>query len=79
MPIVYTYVYIQATKTCFFTSQPIGVLRPPTTQKLDLLDQHGYIHWPHSRDGAGPGFPRRFTYNHAHAIQHVLAFEQRFF
>ena len=30
----------------------------PTTQKLDLLDQHGYIHWPHAREGAGPGFPR---------------------
>jgi site-specific DNA-methyltransferase (adenine-specific) len=29
-----------------------------TTQKLDLLDQHGCIHWPHSREGAGPGFPR---------------------
>src|SRR5665647_197019 len=28
MPIVYTHVYIQATKTWFFTSQPNGVLRP---------------------------------------------------
>src|ERR1035441_10172139 len=30
MPIVYTHVYIQATKTWFFTSQPNGVLRPKT-------------------------------------------------
>jgi len=29
-----------------------------TTQKLDLLDQHGYIHWPQAREGSGPGFPR---------------------
>jgi DNA modification methylase len=28
-----------------------------TTEKLDLLDKHGYIHWPHQRDG-GSGFPR---------------------
>ena len=29
-----------------------------TTQKLDLLDKHGYIHWPHKRGGKEPGFPR---------------------
>jgi site-specific DNA-methyltransferase (adenine-specific) len=29
-----------------------------TTQKLDVLDQHGFIHWPQSREGSGPGFPR---------------------
>ena len=28
-----------------------------TTEKLDLLDKHGYIHWPHQRIG-GSGFPR---------------------
>jgi hypothetical protein len=37
MPIVYTYVYIQATKTCFFTSQPIGVLRPTETTLSESL------------------------------------------
>ena len=29
-----------------------------TTQKLDLLNEHGYIHWPKSRSGHGEGFPR---------------------
>jgi DNA modification methylase len=29
-----------------------------TTQKLDLLDKHGYIHWPKARSGQGEGFPR---------------------
>jgi site-specific DNA-methyltransferase (adenine-specific) len=29
-----------------------------TTQKLDVLDEHGYIHWPKSRDRHGEGFPR---------------------
>jgi len=28
-----------------------------TTQKLDVLDDHGFIHWPTSRTG-GQGFPR---------------------
>ncbi len=29
-----------------------------TTAKLDLLDEHGFIHWPQSRSGPGSGFPR---------------------
>jgi site-specific DNA-methyltransferase (adenine-specific) len=29
-----------------------------TTQKLDLLDERGFIHWPQTRDGKGSGFPR---------------------
>jgi site-specific DNA-methyltransferase (adenine-specific) len=29
-----------------------------TTEKLDLLDKHGFIHWPHKRSGKGEGFPR---------------------
>jgi hypothetical protein len=29
-----------------------------TTEKLSLLDEHGFIHWPQSRDGTGGGFPR---------------------
>jgi len=29
-----------------------------TTQKLDLLDEHGFIHWPQTRSGTGKGFPR---------------------
>jgi DNA modification methylase len=29
-----------------------------TTEKLDLLDQHGFIHWPRARSGKGAGFPR---------------------
>jgi site-specific DNA-methyltransferase (adenine-specific) len=29
-----------------------------TTQKLDVLDKHGCIHWPHKRSGPGEGFPR---------------------
>lgn len=29
-----------------------------TTDKLDLLDRHGYIHWPRGRTGKGKGFPR---------------------
>ena len=29
-----------------------------TTQKLDLLDEHHYIHWPKARSGHGEGFPR---------------------
>jgi site-specific DNA-methyltransferase (adenine-specific) len=29
-----------------------------TTQKLDLLDLHGYLHWPQRRGGERPSFPR---------------------
>jgi len=29
-----------------------------TTEKLDVLDEHGFIHWPRSRSGGGSGFPR---------------------
>jgi DNA modification methylase len=29
-----------------------------TTEKLDLLDKHGYIHWPQQRGVGGSGFPR---------------------
>lgn len=29
-----------------------------TTEKLDVLDKHGCIHWPHKRGGQGEGFPR---------------------
>ena len=29
-----------------------------TTQKLDVLDEHGFIHWPKTRDGLSSGFPR---------------------
>jgi site-specific DNA-methyltransferase (adenine-specific) len=29
-----------------------------TTEKLDLLDEHGFIHWPQTRGGTGGGFPR---------------------
>jgi DNA modification methylase len=46
----------------------------PTTQKLDVLDQHGYIHWPHSREGAGPGFPRFKRYlSEGAPVQDVIA------
>ena len=34
-----------------------GARKLSTTAKLDLLDQHGYIHWPRHR-GEGSGFPR---------------------
>ena len=37
MPIVYTHVYIKATKTWLFTSQPNGVLRPILTTTSDSL------------------------------------------
>ena len=29
-----------------------------TTEKLELLEQHGFIHWPRARSGKGEGFPR---------------------
>ncbi|MEO5961235.1 MAG: site-specific DNA-methyltransferase [Opitutaceae bacterium] len=29
-----------------------------TTEKLDVLDANGLIHWPKSRSGTGEGFPR---------------------
>ena len=29
-----------------------------TTEKLDLLDEHGFIHWPQTRSGKSGGFPR---------------------
>lgn len=29
-----------------------------TTKKLDVLDEHGFIHWPRPRSGEGSGFPR---------------------
>ena len=29
-----------------------------TTQKLDLLDSHGYLHWPQKRVADHPSFPR---------------------
>jgi DNA modification methylase len=29
-----------------------------TTEKLDVLDKHGCIHWPKKRSGLGEGFPR---------------------
>ena len=29
-----------------------------TTQKLDLLDAHGFLHWPKQRSGSPGGFPR---------------------
>src|SRR5271169_890521 len=34
MPIVYTNVYIPATKSCLFTPHPIGVLRPTCTGRI---------------------------------------------
>src|ERR1035437_202385 len=43
MPIVYTHVYIQATKTWFFTSQPNGVLRPLCQRQGQV--SHTHIHW----------------------------------
>jgi hypothetical protein len=29
-----------------------------TTEKLDVLEEHGFIHWPKTRSGTGSGFPR---------------------
>ena len=39
-----------------------------TTQKLDLLDSKGYIHWPKARSGSGEGFPRFKRYLSAGAV-----------
>ncbi|MFB3828358.1 MAG: site-specific DNA-methyltransferase [Bryobacteraceae bacterium] len=44
-----------------------------TTAKLDLLDEHGYIHWPRKRAGEGEGFPRFKRYLSAGArVQDVI-------
>lgn len=46
-----------------------------TTEKLDLLDEHGFIHWPKRRSGTGTtgGFPRFKRYLSAGAtIQDVI-------
>jgi DNA methylase/NACHT-associated inactive restriction endonuclease len=44
-----------------------------TTQKLDLLDAHGCIHWPRQRSGKSPGFPRFKRYLSAGSrIQDVI-------
>jgi len=44
-----------------------------TTQKLDLLDEHGCIHWPKSRSGHGEGFPRFKRYlSEGVAVQDVI-------
>ena len=32
--------------------------RLTTTQKLDVLNEHGFIHWPKARSGGASGFPR---------------------
>ncbi|HEX3747671.1 MAG TPA: DNA methyltransferase [Bryobacteraceae bacterium] len=45
----------------------------PTTQKLDLLDENGFIHWPKSRSGDGEGFPRFKRYlSEGVAVQDVI-------
>jgi site-specific DNA-methyltransferase (adenine-specific) len=44
-----------------------------TTEKLDLLDEHGFIHWPQTRSGSGKGFPRFKRYLSAGApVQDVV-------
>jgi site-specific DNA-methyltransferase (adenine-specific) len=44
-----------------------------TTEKLDLLDKHGFIHWPQTRSGTGAGFPRFKRYLSAGApVQDVV-------
>jgi len=45
-----------------------------TIEKLDLLDEHGFIHWPRTRSGHGAGFPRfkRFL-SEGTALQDVIA------
>ncbi len=44
-----------------------------TTEKLDLLDEHGFIHWPQMRGGTGTGFPRFKRYLSAGApVQDVV-------
>ncbi len=44
-----------------------------TTEKLDLLDEHGFIHWPQTRSGTGSGFPRFRRYLSAGApVQDVV-------
>jgi DNA modification methylase len=44
-----------------------------TTEKLDLLDKHGFIHWPQMRSGTGSGFPRFKRYLSAGApVQDVV-------
>ncbi len=44
-----------------------------TTEKLDLLDEHGFIHWPQTRGGTGAGFPRFKRYLSAGApVQDVV-------
>jgi site-specific DNA-methyltransferase (adenine-specific) len=45
-----------------------------TTEKLDVLDEHGLIHWPKSRSGAGSGFPRFKRYlSIGAAVQDVIS------
>jgi DNA modification methylase len=44
-----------------------------TREKLDLLDEHGYIHWPKSRSKTGAGFPRFKRYlGKGQAVQDVI-------
>jgi len=44
-----------------------------TTEKLDLLDKHGFIHWPRAHGGVGSGFPRFKRYLSAGAqVQDVI-------
>lgn len=44
-----------------------------TTEKLDVLDEHGFIHWPQTRSGTGTGFPRFKRYLSAGApLQDVI-------
>jgi hypothetical protein len=43
MPEVYTRVYIQATKTRLFTSQPNGVLRPKVAAQHLVLLVEGFV------------------------------------
>ena len=45
-----------------------------TTEKLDLLDEHNFIHWPQTRSGGGSGFPRFKRYLSAGTpVQDVIA------
>jgi hypothetical protein len=37
---------------------PEAAKKLSTTEKLELLHRHGFIHWPRARSGKGEGFPR---------------------
>jgi DNA modification methylase len=62
-----------SSKTVEFIIGPEEAKKLSTTEKLDLLDEHGFIHWPQTRSGSGKGFPRFKRYLSAGApVQDVV-------